>query len=173
MGQNLLTDNQASVETDTTGLFANGSSTISRDATVNKHGVASLKTITDNAAGGEGWGSLSRDVSASLAYTASAWVTGSGTVVIQINERNSGDGDIGSTSSAQITLTGTLTRCSVSRTFGATGVKARTRIITDSQQGITFHSDNMQLEQSASATPWRLPSRWSARNAGRDLVVHF
>ncbi len=50
---NLLTANQASVETDTSGFNANGS-TMTRDVTEKWHGSASLKVTTAGTVGGEG-----------------------------------------------------------------------------------------------------------------------
>lgn len=172
MGQNLLSDNQASIETDTTGLFANPNTTITRDTVKFKCGVASLKSVTDDVGDSEGFGTLSITVAANTDVTVSGWVQGpSGTVVIIARERNGADAQVGDTLSDPITLSNTWQRISVTRSFGGTGVKARLVIQTNVSQGITFYADCLQIEQSSNVTPWRLPSRWGARNTGRDIVV--
>ena len=169
MAQNLLSDNQADVETDTTG-FAVVTSVISRDVIESAHGIASLKTITNGGSAEMGMQCNSVPAIPGQTYTASIFIRDSGTVQLALNEHNAGDAFIAGTKSAVITLTSTWTRYSVTRTFGA-GVKAKLLVRTDVDQVITFYVDKLQIEQSSVATPWRLPSRWNARNVGRDLVV--
>ena len=171
MAQNLLTDNQADVETDTTGFGGEAGAAISQDIVESKHGVASLKIITPNVAVSEGFSTTVTSVDASGTYTVSAWVKGTGTVQILIFERDAGDAFIGSTPDGAITLSSAWQRTFATRSFGATGVKAQVVVRTDVQQGITFYADALQLEQGSIVTPWRLPSGWGRRNAGRDLVV--
>ena len=172
MAQNLLTDNQADIETDTTGLAAQAGATITRVVTELRHGEASLRTVTDNLTANEGFRAGSVDVSASQTYTASVWLMGAaGTVKVFISERNAADGNIATDGGVTVTLNGTWVRTSITRAFGALGVKARISVQTPTQQGITFYADCLQVEQSDGVTPWRLPSGWGRRNAGRDLVV--
>ena len=152
---NLLTANQSSVETDTTGFTA-VTSTPSRVTDNYWSGTASLKVITDNAGAGEGFYTANTTTTVSLAYTASVYVKGSGTVNVSLNERTAADADVGTTDSAVITLTSSWQRVTVTRTFGATGARARLYVLTDVQQDITFYADGLQLEQSAFATPWQI-----------------
>ena len=153
---NLLTATQSDVEADTTGLAANiAGVTISRDTGEHWQGAASLKTITPGNAALEGFRTTSASVSASLAYTASVWVKGSGTVVLGLGERDASDVAIGGiVYGSVVTLSSTWQRTTVSKTFGATGVKARLYVITDVTQAITFYADGLLLEQKAYDTSW-------------------
>jgi len=158
---NLLSDNQASVETDLTGLAAwDAGTTLTRDTVEHWHGSASLKAVTNGGAAFQGFRTVSINVTASLAYTASVWLKGSGNLRVAINEYDASDASIGNTI-LNITLPadGLWHRYSATRTFGATGVKARLIIITNNQaQALTFYADGMQIEQKAYATSWTLPS---------------
>jgi len=157
---NVVTENQASVETDTTGFTLLGS-TISRSDTEAAEGTYSLKTVTDDSAADEGFEIPSIDVAPSETHTASVELIGDATVWLEISEYNAGDGLIGTTQQAvdlDPTPPDDFARYSVSRAFGATGVKARIRVVTDIQQGCTFYADRLQLEQGASpGTAWHLP----------------
>ena len=161
---NLLTANQSSIETDTTGFTAVGS-TLSKSADQAWSGSNSLKVITDNEGAGEGFYTANTTTPVSQTYTASIYLYGAGTVQISLNEREADDSDVGSTDSAVITLSTTWTRYTVSRTFGATGARARVYVLTNADQDITFYCDGLQLEQSTYPTPWhigagtRTPSR--------------
>lgn len=171
MAQNLLTDNQADVEIDLTGFFANNS-TMTRDTDEFLQGVASLKMVTANVGTTEGAFTGSAGVTASKDYTASVYLKGSGTVKILLIERNAADNaDIGSTTLTDIVLASTWTRYSVSRSFGATGLNARLLLGTKDNVSITYYADKLQIEQSSTATPWRLPSRYGARNEDLNLLL--
>lgn len=147
IGNNLLTANQSSVETDTTGFAAGMAGTvISRDTTEHYFGVASLKTITDGSLANQNSTVLSINVAPSKIYTGSVYVKGSGVILIAIAEQDSSDGYIGS-SSISVTLTSVWTRYSISRLFGATGVKARIFMQTPSTNALTWYTDGLQLEQ--------------------------
>jgi hypothetical protein len=153
---NLLTANQSSVETDTTGLNATADATISRDTVEKWHGVASLKVVTAGIGTAEGFYTESINVTPSATYTASVWLKGSGTVNLRIREIDSAGATIGDTFSNVITLTSQWTRYSVTRTFGSTGVKANMHVRTVVTQAITFYADGLQIEQKAFATSWTL-----------------
>lgn len=154
---NLLTANQASVETDTTGFVAQTASTIlSRDITEHWHGTACLKTVAPGTMANEGF-VAGIDVAPSLEYTASVWLKGSGSVKLYFVERNAGDVFIGQTSTGFIALTDTWTRYSISRLFGATGVKAQLKVDTSGTSAATFYADGLQIEQKPYATSWHLP----------------
>jgi hypothetical protein len=160
---NLLTANQSSVETNTTGFNINNGTTITRDTTEYWNGTASLKCVTPNVAATEGWYTSNTTVTASLVYTASVYLKGSGTVQLFLQERTAADALVGATASSVITLASTWTRYSVTRTFGATGERARIYVYTNAQQGITFYADGLQIEQKAYATSWHLGG--ATRNA--------
>jgi hypothetical protein len=156
---NLLTANQASVETDTTGFNSVSSAALSRDTTIFKYGNASLKTVTPGAVANEGFYTSFASVVASNTYTASVWFKGSGTVLLGISEYTAASVYVGLTYTSTITLTDTWTRYSVSRAFGSTGERALIRIITTSgtAQAITFYADGLQLEQKAYLTQFCMP----------------
>lgn len=154
---NLLTANQSNVETDTSGFGQQiGTETLTRVTTEYYEGSASLRTVTPGGVAYEGFIASSRTAAASQPHTASAYVKGSGTVQIYMNERDAGDAYIGETASAVVTLNGCWQRISVSRTFGVTGVNARIKILTSSAQAITFYADCLQIEQKAYTTQWQI-----------------
>jgi hypothetical protein len=156
---NLLTPNQASVETDLTGFNSVNSAALSRDTTIFKYGNASLKTATPGVVANEGFYTSFASVVASNTYTASVWFKGSGTVLLGISEYTAASVYVGLTYTSTITLTDTWTRYSVSRAFGSTGERALIRIITTSgtAQNITFYADGLQLEQKAYPTSFCMP----------------
>lgn len=155
---NLLSDNQADIETNTAGLVENNpTSTISRTTDEQLHGLSSLQTITDGIAVFEGFATKNITVTKSRDYTVSLWLMGSGTVTLTMFEDDIDDVAVGTTASPTITLDGTWTRYSVSRTFGATGVRTRLKVQTVGVQAITFYADCLQIEQSSFATNWVLP----------------
>jgi len=153
---NLLSANQSSVETDTTGFAAFAGGAISRDTAEDWHGTASLKTITPGSVVNEGFRTSSIGVTASQDYTASVYLKGSGTVRLNLQELDSGDVHIGATSAEDITLLSYWQRFTVTRLFGATGVKARIRVFTVGTAAITFYADGLQLEQREFYTSWQI-----------------
>lgn len=156
---NLLTENIASIEMDTTGFSANiGTETISRDSVNFYHGNNCLKVVTPGGVGSEGVYTSLIAVTPNNSYTVSVYVKGAGNIRLVLNERNSTTGTIG-LDYVDIALTSTWTKYKVTRTFGSTGDRARIYLYTASTvQPITFYADCFQLEQKAYATTWTLPS---------------
>jgi hypothetical protein len=156
---NLLTANQANVETDITGFNSVSSAVLSRDTTIFKYGNASLKTVTPGAVANEGFYTSFASVVASNAYTASVWFKGSGTVLLGVSEYTAASVYVGLTYTSTITLTDTWTRYSVSRAFGSTGERALIRIITTSgtAQAIIFWDDGLNLSPKAYPTSFCMP----------------
>lgn len=169
--RNLLTDNQADIETNTTGFSSLNSAILTRDTTEFWHGIASLKSVTPGSVINEGFSTNNISVTSSKEYAASVWIKGSGTVTLGLVEKNSGGTIIG-TEEQPITLSSTWTRYEVNKTFGVTGVNAAISVYTDSAQAITFYTDGLQLEQGASATAWTLPSV-IAPDIGIDITADF
>lgn len=154
---NLLTANQAGLTTDMTGLNVYSGCTISRETGPQYRvvGGAALKVVTNNGAASEGvWTLPSVSVSPSVAYTASVWLCGSGTVQLSIIDRDSSDAAIGMAISGVITLTATPTRYSVAKTMASNAAYARLRVFTDVQQAATFYASGLQIEQKTYATSW-------------------
>lgn len=154
---NLLTANQASVETDTAGFTAVGA-TISRDTTEHWHGASALKVVTANAAANEGVFTNQTTVSASTVYTASAWVKAPLGVTLEFNLSDFID------SGTLVTFTGTGAWQRVNTTL-TTDAHTSVYILirTVSRQAVTFYLDGLQLEQKAVRSSWQLPG--AARNA--------
>lgn len=153
---NKLTENQANVETDTTGFTAVGS-TLSRDAAAVKYGTYGLKVVCDNAAAGEGFYTDDTTVSASLPYIASVWLAGAAggeTVVLKLEERTAG-ASVGFFTTETITLTTTMTRYSVKGFFGSTGVRARLYVVNTAQAADTFYADGMMIEQGSDLSDYQ------------------
>lgn len=94
--------------------------------------------------------SLISSLTASFPYTASAWVLGESgkTVYLRLEELTSADASVGSTNGTAVTMTGSWQRISATRSFGATGVKARVSVLNGATTSQTFYYDNLMLEQS-------------------------
>lgn len=161
---NLLTANQSTgTDTlgDTTGFnITTANDRISSSSDYSLQGSKSLKVVTGNIAGGsnvEGvWTPTSITVSPNTSHTASVWVKGSGTVALSLIERDADDVLIGETYSSAVTLTDQWQLVTVTRDFGATGVKARIAVRTVSQQSATFYVDMLQLTATAYPLSWTL-----------------
>lgn len=155
---NLLTANQASVETNTTGFTALGSAVLTRDTSTYWDGAACLKAVTPNLAIGEGFYANKTGMTLVVGdvYTASAYVKGSGTLRMYVTETNGGTG--ATTTSGTLTLSSSWQRLTLSHTItDAANTEIRVQVKTPTQQGITFYSDGLQLELAAAATTWHLP----------------
>lgn len=138
-----------SIETDTTGYAAVGS-TMSQDAVEFYKGVKSLKIITDNAAPLEGFKrTVTAETEANKEYTFSVYLKGSGTVILRFS-----DNDVGHQNGVQITLSGTWTRYSLTKTFGAASTARELQVVADVQQAITYYADALQHELSATASAY-------------------
>jgi hypothetical protein len=163
---NLLTANQSSVETDLTGLSTLGS-TLTRDTSIFKSGVASLKVDTDNAGIGEG---VSMGVSAigSMPYTFSTYVKGAGTIRATIVEYSGSWVYAGSSNGDVVTLNDEWQLVKVTRTLGASATSMKLRIQTDVKQDITFYADCLQISATSSAKPWILGG--TQVNAGAGTI---
>jgi hypothetical protein len=135
-----------SIEVDVTSWSAQGS-TRTRDTTEYKFGAASLKVVTNGGADNQGAYHANITVTASQTHTASAWIKGTSgdTLRLRLNERTAADADVGTTSS-NFAATGSWQRLTVSRTFGATGERARVLVTTNGDQTVTFYVDGVQLE---------------------------
>lgn len=148
---NLLSANQASVETDITGFTKiNAGDIISRDTTQYWTGSASLKTVTPGSVNREGFFTNGISASANTAYTGSVYVKGSGNITVRLRDvTNSVLQD------TNYTLTSTWTKVSATITTGTNPVTdLRLYVMTDDIQALTFYTDGLQIEQKAYDTPW-------------------
>ncbi len=173
---NLLTANQASVETDTTGFVSSGA-TISRDTTKAWHGASSLKAVTAGAVVTE-WAGANFAGAISTTYTISVWVWAPQGASMELNATDNIDLFLGNT---KFTGTGAWQRVTLKVTTDALHGSFLFYVATaDTPQAITFWLDGLQIEQKAYATSWTdggstrsadnlshtLPKPLPVRNAG-------
>jgi hypothetical protein len=161
--KNLLFPNQANTcEYGSTLQFdrVKDTETISAETSEHWSGSYCLKVITPNGATGEGVNSYAHNafIKGSKTYTLSAYLKGTGTVLLIMAEMDAAGTYVDNVVSSQITLTGSWTRYSVTRTMTAAAARAAFTIYTDAKQGITFYIDGMQLEEGSSATSWESPA---------------
>src|SRR5579859_237373 len=147
--RNLLTANQSSVETDTTGFNAVGTGvTLSRDTTTAAFGAASLKVVCDGTNSLQGFNAVvaSTEYVAGLTYTLSVYLKGSGTVRLFLYQQSP---SIVIGTPTVITLTSQWTRYTVSipapNPLVATnyGLRVDTNNVA---QAITFWADGLMIE---------------------------
>ncbi|HBC92572.1 MAG TPA: hypothetical protein DCZ10_06610, partial [Pelotomaculum sp.] len=126
---NLLTANQASVETNTAG-FSTIDATISRDTTEHWNGTASLKIVYPGAAASERVTVGATGLTASRPYTFTVYLKGTeGSKIRLLLREMKTDGTIlGESYSSDIVLTRAWQRAIVSRAFGAEGTRAECHI---------------------------------------------
>jgi hypothetical protein len=90
-------------------------------------------------------------VSASTAYTASAWVRGEAgkQLAISVSEFTSGNALVGTTTGTTTTATGSWQQINVTRSFGSTGVKAKISVLSKSSVQHEFYADALMLADSS------------------------
>lgn len=162
---NLLTANQSSVETDTTGFSAQFASVLTRVTTEAKFGSASLQvdTTSSNANQGVLVSIPAGTLSASTTYTISLYVKGAGNLRVWLQEVTGG-AIVGSQTSFTATSSWQRVTCTV--TMGGVVDAAGHRIRIDTAgvaQTVTFYLDGLQVEAKAYPTSWTLGG--TTRNA--------
>ena len=163
---NLLTANQANIETDITG-FAALNSVLTRDLSQFWSGTSSLRITTNNSTLNEGVRTTDIPVNVSANQTVSVWIRGTGNHLLQLHELTATSVLIGITQ-VGVMATSNWTRHTVTRLFGSTGVIARIQVIRIQQDvslgspaalfptSIIYNLDGLQLEQRPYATSWQL-----------------
>lgn len=151
---NLLYENQASVETDTTGFSATAGATISKDTTEKLFGSSSLKTVVTSGSAFRGFTTDEIDVNPSKTYTASIYLKGTGTVNFVFRELDTNGNTVLSNNSGTIILTNSWQRFSLTKLFGATSVKAKLLVYTNTDQAITFYTDGLMIEETDTLKGW-------------------
>jgi len=150
--RNLITN--PSFEVNTAG-WATSDSTATVDTSTFYSGESSAKVVTSLFQG-----RIVLDftnVVASNTYTLSAWVKGESgkKIQAQILEYDSSNTLVGTASETpEITVSGEWQRITLSRTFGASGVKTRATIRNRTAGAHTFYVDAVQLEVGSVATPY-------------------
>lgn len=155
------------IETNTTGWAGNlGTETLSRDTTESRFGSASLKVVTVSGAAQAGADFAGITVSSATAYTFSAYVWGSGTIRLRAIGNVGGQFAV---SAANITLTSTKTRYTISGTSGASDTSAELRILTNVDQAVTFYVDGVRAEAGSTATAFGA----NVTAQGNGILVSF
>ncbi len=157
---NLLTDNQASFETDTTGVLLWGASTTAvRDTTRNYKGGACLKITATNAFDGAGVGGIK--VKPNQAYTASAYMSGAvggEVVLVQFNWYDANGVFISSSPASQFTITGGWVRYTHTATSPANAATVQLKFSNLNAVLQNYYVDAVQVEEGSTAKDWILPS---------------
>ncbi len=152
---NLLTANQSSFESGTTGATAVNSATLTQSSAEAWNGTYSLEVQTPGAVVGEGVYVNITSTTASDPYSGSVYVMGSGTVEVYFYDAtNSVTG-----TTQTITLTGSWQRVfNASLTLGSVAsTDLRLYVVTSgSAQAVTFYVDGVQLEQSGFSNVWQV-----------------
>ncbi len=152
---NLLTANQSSFETGTTGATAVNSATLTQSATEHWSGSDSLSVVTPGTVVGEGFYVNVTSTTANDAYAGSVYLMGSGTVEVYLDDAtNSVAGN-----PTTVTLTGSWQRVKdVTLTLGSVAsTDLRLYVVTSgSAQAVTFYADGVQLEQSSFSNVWQI-----------------
>lgn len=164
---NLLTANQASVETDTTGFSTassfqiNSGATITRVTTEKWHGNASLRVQTPGTTTAEGVETTGRSASASTSHTATTKVKApvGASLLLKLRDHTN------SISAPNVAFIGTgdWQEVSTTLTTGATAVTdLRMAVSVNGTAAVTFYIDGLQLEAKSYATSWHLPGTTKA-----------
>ncbi len=159
--KNLLSVNQSSVETSTTGFTAsdgfllNSGATLTRVTSQSYYGAASLQVVTDGNHTSEGVATSGIAALANWNYTASAYVLMPAGVSFEIRLRDATN-NLRDTAVIQ-TGTGAWQRVSTSLTTGASAVgNLYLAILVTTQPAQTFYVDGLMIEPNAVATSWEL-----------------
>jgi len=150
--RNLLTN--PNFETNTTSWFANAAgATISRVTSEFQDGTASLQVVHDGVAVNKGAAISMVTVAPSVAYTASLYVKApvGAALTLALSEFQADGTTLVGTDTQPYTGTGNWDRVSVTRTFGALGVKAYIHMYNTVAVARTWYVDSVLLEAASSA----------------------
>ncbi|MDI6872106.1 MAG: hypothetical protein QME79_12335 [Bacillota bacterium] len=150
---NLLTANQASVETDTSG-FAAYHSTISRVTSEHWHGSASLMVVTAGTDEFDGVRIDGTPCTPSTVYTVSVWVKAQAGKTLRLRMYTPNVAEYGR---ATFVTTGSWQRVSMIKITAASATTVGFAIEANTAQAVTFYVDGLQIEQKSYATTWQLP----------------
>lgn len=182
---NLLSANQSSVETDTTG-FGSGAATISRDTTTAWNGAASLKIVTTGS--GDRFASIVGSVTLGsfggcwavtpgAQYTLSAYLKSDGTaaVTLRIIELSSGGAVLRDMTLSPSTTATSFTRLTQTYTAGASAAGVLLRVQQSSVAFGSVWADGLQWEQYATARTWELGGHDTIANGPTlpDVIFNY
>ncbi len=171
--KNILTANQASVETDTTGFKAINGATISRDTTEHYDGIASLKVVVEH--NFQGFSVKVDSAKANTVYTASFYIK-KGTldpIIAQFKLKDYTNNVSQTELIWPCGLNTDWTRYSVTVTTGPLSVTdLRLEITKGSGGGTIFFADAIQIEEGPAATPFAMtPDNTSTYSISSALKV--
>ena len=172
---NLLTANQASVETNTTG-FASIGATLSRSNEQAWSGTYSLKCVTPGSVAAEGFQILQSSIAATAgsSYIGQLGLIGSGTVYVYLRFFDASGIGISDGNFNIYTLNGSWQQCLSPLTVSPVntayvGMAIRTY---NTVQAVTFYADKLKIEQNTAATDWDLnPDATSTYSIGSAVKV--
>lgn len=157
----MLTTNQRSVGTNTTGFTAVNSATLSRSTAQYYSGTASLSVVTPGSVTDEGFSVAATGLTLAVdeTYVSSLYVKGTGTITLKLEESGS---TTASTSDDETTLSSAWQRIDVYHTITDAANTTLTMYVTTSStaQSTTFYADALQLEAGTSPTDWPLIELW-------------
>lgn len=163
---NLLTDNQASIETDTTG-FAVVGTTISRDTTEKYFGGASLKVITDGLSTNESVRANNVKGINGKTYTASVYVKAPSGTNMHILLRR---GVSANFSTQSFTGTGNWQRISTTLTLDADTSDLGLWVRSSDAVAITFHIDGLMIEEGTEVKSFITSTKSTFSDEGDSLL---
>lgn len=156
---NMLSYNQSSVETDTTGFTAQNGATLTRDTSQFWQGTASLKCVTPGSVAFEGFIAYlpSGSVQAGEQLTLSCYLTAAAGTTLGVFLYSNVLGAILPTRT--VTLSGPLgtwQRVTISMAIppGTPSGLYGLRVNTTAAQALTFYADGLQVEAGTVASPW-------------------
>lgn len=154
---NILSENQASVETDTSGFSVlQQSTTLSKDTTKKVFGSASLKIQTTGTTQQEGVRTVGVNCKPNTKYAGSVYLKGSGTVQVRLVNRYPNDVFISNIAVKEnITLTSNWQRIFVAGTSSSDAAKISLIIDTgNSTQAVIVYADGFMIEEGENLNNW-------------------
>lgn len=179
-GKNMMTANQASVETNVTGFTATGGSTITRDTTEKYEGLASLKIVTTTSIL-SGVDLTEVPATAGVHYSFRCMIKGDGNMMLRMYAYNSSNVDIGVVT-ATIFTTSTWQEFKIENYTAPAGTaKIIIKIGTPQANIRTVYFDAAQLEVGLTSTALEMPGsaplavgnfdiEWVGRKYGYTVV---
>lgn len=163
------------MENGVTGWQAVGSASApAQDGTTAKFGTHSMKIVTNGVASGEGattGPSGSLGLPGATWFTASAWVKGSGTIVLAVKEYSSIHTLLQTDTSGPVILSSAWQRVTVSFLTHSGTASGDITLVTNGSEAITFWADGIQLEANEAPTPYIDTNGSTAvRNAARVRI---
>jgi hypothetical protein len=156
----LASDNDASIETDTSGWGARNSATLSQETACSVDGDAALKVVTPGSVAEEGAYPQQVEASAGDVLCFSCWIWAPATVSLELVLwwEDASSSTLSYDTGTAFDATTSWTRHEFSATAPASTAYVYGAVWTESSVAKTFYVDAAQLEYGAAATDWHLPT---------------